>query len=420
MSVRVTRLANGVHVVTDPMDTVETASVGAWVAVGARHEQPEINGISHLIEHMVFKGTLRRTPQQIVEEIEAVGGQINAYTSRENTAYFAKVLKEDTALALDIVADIVQHATFDESELERERQVILQEISQANDTPDDIIFDHFHEACYPGQSVGRPVLGSADIIQSIPRTTALGYMQAEYAAPRVVVGAAGRVDHDEFVAMTERAFTALPTSGPAAADRPRYSGGDRRELRELEQVHIITGFDGVAYDDPDYHALAVYSMLLGGGMSSRLFQEAREKRGLVYSIYSFSQSYDDGGLFGVYAGTGERESKELVPLIADEMAAVCDTVSDDELQRARAQLKASTLMALESTSARAEQAARQLQIYGRPIPVSETIADIEAVDAAAVKRVARRVLASPLTLTAIGPVRQLGSYDKIAQRFTLN
>ena len=417
MTIRITKLDNGIHVITDAMDTVETASVGAWIAVGARHEHPEINGVSHLIEHMVFKGTERRTAKQIVEEIEAVGGQINAYTSRENTAFFAKVLRNDVALALDIVADIVQHATFDAEELERERQVILQEISQANDTPDDIIFDHFNEAAYPGQSVGRSVLGPAEIIASMPRETAIGYMRAEYLAPRIVVSAAGRVDHDRFVELADEALTDVPAGGQASAERPRYKGSERREERELEQAHIIVGFDGFAYDDPDYHALAVYSMLLGGGMSSRLFQEAREKRGLVYSIYSFAQSYDDGGLFGIYAGTGERETAELIPLIAREMIGVTEGVSADEVQRARAQLKASTLMALESTSARAEQAARQFQIYGRTIPVEETIARIDAVDEAAVEHVARRMIASPLTLAAIGPVGGLEPYERVAARF---
>ena len=418
MTVRTTKLGNDVLVVTDAMDTVETASVGAWIAIGARHERTEINGITHLIEHMVFKGTERRSPKAIVEEIEAVGGHINAYTSRENTAYFAKVLKNDVALALDIVADIVQHATFDAEELERERQVILQEISQANDTPDDIIFDYFNEAAYPDQSVGRSVLGTAEIIGSLPRDAVVSYMRSEYGAPRIVVGAAGRVDHDRFAALSEEAFNMLSVAGAPMAERPRYLGGEKRERRNLEQVHLITGFDGVSYEDPDYHALAVYSTLLGGGMSSRLFQEARERRGLVYSIYSFSQSYDDAGLFGVYAGTGEREARELLPLVANEMLEVCERVSADEVQRARAQLKASTLMALESTSARAEQAARQLQIYGRPIPVEETIARIDEVDEAAVVRVARRVLSSPLTFAAVGPIAGLEPYERIAACFT--
>lgn len=417
MSIEITNLANGVQVVTDRMDTVETASIGAWVGIGARHEPAEINGITHMLEHMVFKGTERRSAQEISEEIEAVGGHLNAYTSRENTAFYAKVLKEDAALALDIVADIVQHAVIDADELERERQVIIQEINQANDTPDDIIFDRFNEAAYPGQAIGRPVLGSADIVGNVPRETIIKYMRGEYAAPRIVVSAAGRVDHNKIVRLAEKSFTALAPSGSAASHAPRYQGSEIREERDLDQVQIVLGFDGLSYNDPDYYALAVHSTLLGGGMSSRLFQEAREKRGLVYSIYSFAQSYEDGGLYGVYAGTGEDEAAELIPLIAQEMRAVCDGVRADEIARARAQLKASTLMSLESTSSRAEQAARQLQIYGRIIPIDETISRIEAVDAAAVERVARRILQSPLTLAAIGPTGAIEPYDAIALRF---
>jgi predicted Zn-dependent peptidase len=417
MSVTVTKLANGVHVITDRMDTVETASVGAWVGVGARHEPAEINGITHLLEHMAFKGTERRSAQAISEEIEAVGGHLNAYTSRENTAFYAKVLKEDTALALDIVADIIQHAVIDPNELERERQVIIQEINQANDTPDDIIFDRFNEAAYPDQAIGRPVLGSAEIVGTVPRDTVLRYLRGEYAAPRIVVSAAGRVDHDAIVKLAEESFTALAPNGNATTHMPRYRGGELREERDLDQVQIVLGFDGLSYADPDYYALAVHSTLLGGGMSSRLFQEVREKRGLVYSIYSFAQSYEDGGLYGIYAGTGEDEVAEMIPLIAQEMLAVCNGVRPEEMQRARAQLKASTLMALESTSSRAEQAARQLQIYGRIIPVEETIAKIEEVDAAAVERVAARIVKSPLTLAAIGPTGGIEPYDAIAARF---
>jgi predicted Zn-dependent peptidase len=417
MSIEITKLSNGVHVVSDRMDTVETASVGAWVGVGARHEPAEINGITHLLEHMAFKGTERRSAQAISEEIENVGGHLNAYTSRENTAFYAKVLKEDTALALDIVADILQHAVIDADELERERQVIIQEINQANDTPDDIIFDRFNEAAYPDQAIGRPVLGSAEIVGTVPRDTVLGYLRGEYAAPRIVVSAAGRVDHDAIVKLAERSFIALAPSGNATAHAPRYRGGELREERDLDQVQIVLGFDGLSYADPDYYALAVHSTLLGGGMSSRLFQEVREKRGLVYSIYSFAQSYEDGGLYGIYAGTGEDEVADVIPLIAQEMLAVCDGVRPEELQRARAQLKASTLMALESTSSRAEQAARQLQIYGRIIPVEETIAKIEEVDAAAVERVATRIVTSALTLAAIGPIGSIEPYDAIAARF---
>ena len=417
MSIRVTTLGNGMRVVTDAMAAVETVSVGAWVAVGTRHEAKEQNGISHLLEHMAFKGTERRTAQAIVEEIEDVGGHLNAYTGRENTAYFAKVLADDLPLAVDIIADILQNSTFDEQELTRERAVIIQEIHQAQDTPDDIIFDHFQESALPDQPVGRPVLGSAALVESIERQTMLDYMRGEYSAERIVLAAAGKLDHDTFAKAAEAAFTGLTQNAGGAAEPLRYKGGEYRESRELEQVHLVLGFEGLSHDDPDHYALAVFSTLFGGGMSSRLFQEAREKRGLVYNIYSFSTSYDDGGLFGIYAGTGRNEAAELVPLIAEQLLRGCEAVSDSEVARARAQLKANTLMGLESTSARCEQAARQLQVFGRIIPTEEIIAKIDAVEPKDVLRAAVRVAASPPTFASIGPDGGgIETLDEIAAR----
>jgi predicted Zn-dependent peptidase len=416
MSVQVTTLANGLRIVTDYMSTVETASVGAWVAVGTRHEKPELNGISHLLEHLAFKGTRRRSALAIAEEIEAVGGHLNAYTSRENTAYYAKVLKEDVALAVDIIADILQHATMEPEELERERQVVIQEIKQSYDTPDDIIFDHFQETAYPDQAIGRPVLGAASLIESLPRQTVLDYMKGQYLASKIVVAAAGNVDHDAFVKLAEAAFCDFPEDGTPTNDTVTYQGGDFREVRELEQVHVVMGLDGVSYKDPDYYPMSVLSTLLGGGMSSRLFQEVREKRGLVYSIYSFSSSFEDGGIFGVYAGTGRGEVAELMPVICEEIQKLTTQVGDEEIARARAQLKASTLMTLESTASRSEQVARQLQIFNRIVPMEEVIENIEKVDAAAVMRVAQRMVQSKPTFAAIGPIENVEDYDTLMAR----
>jgi predicted Zn-dependent peptidase len=324
MTVRVTTLENGMRVLTDVMASVETVSIGVWVDVGTRHEPAEINGVAHLLEHMAFKGTERRSALDIAEEIEAVGGHLNAYTSREHTAYYAKVLKEDTALAVDILADILQHSVFDPKELERERTVILQEIGQAIDTPDDIIFDLFQERAFPEQAMGRPVLGRAEIIRRIDRDTVASYMRRHYAAPGMLLAAAGNVDHDKLVAMARRAFSQLPLERVARHEPARYQGGDLREPRDLEQVHVVLGFTGFPYGDADYYAASVVSSALGGGMSSRLFQEIREKRGLVYSIYSFTHAYSDGGLFGVYAGTGEEEVEELMPVLCQEIVKLRD------------------------------------------------------------------------------------------------
>jgi predicted Zn-dependent peptidase len=416
MTVRLTTLNNGLRIVTDTMNTVESVSVGAWVDAGARHEPPSINGISHMLEHMAFKGTARRSALDIAVEIENVGGHVNAYTSREHTAYYAKMLKEDLPLALDIIADILQHSLMDDEELERERAVILQEIHQANDTPDDIVFDYFQETAFPDQAVGRPVLGTLDLVSSFSRETLIDYMRSQYAPPSMIVAAAGRVEHDRFVDMATKAFGDLPDPCQRETEDATYKGGDFRETRDLEQVHVLMGLEGIPYGDEDFHAASVYCTLLGGGMSSRLFQEIREKRGMVYSVYSFMSSLHDSGIFGIYAGTGEREAAEVIPVICDELTRSTVDISDDEMMRARAQLKAGILMSLESSSSRCEQAARQLLVYGRTVPLEETVAKIDAVDKEAVMRVASRMIASPLTVTALGPVGQIESFDTTKAR----
>lgn len=416
MPVQITTLENGLRVVTESMDRVETVSVGAWVGVGARHEPESVNGVSHLLEHMVFKGTKKRSARAIAEEIEAVGGHMNAYTAREHTAYYAKMLKEDLGLAMDVIGDLVQHATLDADELERERHVVIQEIHQLHDTPDDIVFENFQAVAFPDQALGRSVLGSEALIEGMSRDAVLDYMTTHYAAPVSVVSAAGALDHDSVVDMVRSTFDNLPAGASASRETARYGGGDVRVDRELEQVHITLGFEGLAYDDDDYYAASVLSALLGGGMSSRLFQEVREKRGLVYSIYSYQSAYSDGGLFGVYAGTGSGEVTELMPLIADELNKVRQSVDEQEVARARAQLKASILMSLESTSSRCEQLARQMLIYGRPVPAEEIVAKVDAVTAGDVVRVAERLFSTKPTLSAIGPLANLEADDIFAAR----
>ncbi len=416
MTIRTTTLDNGLRVVSDPMSTVESVSLGIWVGVGTRYEEPEMNGVSHLLEHMAFKGTRRRTATAIAEEIEAVGGHINAYTTCENTAYYVRVLKEDVRLGVDLIADILQNSTMEKDELERERTVILQEIHQANDTPDDVVFDNFQAAAYPDQPLGRQVLGDAGIVGSMDRETIIGYMNDHYNASTMVLAAAGRIDHDELVSLANDMFSELPEGEQATREAANYTGGQSVVERELEQAHLLLGFKGVSYQDPDFYASAVLSTLFGGGMSSRLFQEIREKRGLVYSIYSFVSSYSDGGMFGIYAGTGENETAELIPLVCDEIKKMTDNVGADELTRARAQIKASILMALESSSSRCEQLARQMMVFGRPMPTQEIVANIEAVDADAILHTARRIFDSSLTVTALGPVSKLESFESIQKR----
>jgi predicted Zn-dependent peptidase len=416
MRARVSRLANGLRVATDRIQTVDTVSLGIWVDVGTRHEPAAINGAAHFLEHMAFKGTERRSARAIAEEIEAVGGHLNAYTSRESTAYYAKVLKEDLPLALDILSDILQNSTFDPEELERERTVILQEIGQANDTPDDIIFDHFQECAYPEQAMGRPVLGRPEIIRGLSRDAVVSYLRDHYGAQRMVLAAAGNLEHERLVDLAETVLSDLPAERDVTTEPARYTGGDRREDRDLEQLHLVLGFPGVTLGDPDYYAASVLSTAFGGGMSSRLFQEIREKRGLVYAIHSFVHGYRDGGLFGIYAGTGEDEAAELVPALCEEAMKLQDGLTAIELSRAKAQMKAGLLMSLESTSARCEQLAQHLLIYGTPFDPPEVVRRIESVDDAAIRRVVSRWRSAPPTVAALGPLSRLENYDKLQAR----
>ncbi len=415
-AIQVTRLPSGLIVVTETMERVETVSLGAYVATGTRAETAAENGASHFLEHMAFKGTARRSAAGIAEEIENVGGQINAYTAREQTAYYVKLLKEDLALGADIIGDILTHSTFAPDELERERGVILQEIGQANDTPDDIIFDRFQEVAYPDQPMGRPVLGTEQGIGAMGRDVLTGYMQRHYAAGNIVVAAAGALTHESVVDLARQHFADLPGAMPGPLVPGAYRGGEFREARDLDQVHIVLGFPSVSYDDPDYYPVLLLSTLLGGGMSSRLFQEIREKRGLVYSIYSFSAPFMDGGLFGIYAGTGEAEAEELVPVTLEELRKVQQGVSEAELHRARAQVKASLLMSLESTGSRCEQVARQIQVFGRIVPTAETVAKLNAVTVEDVRRAAMRVFRAAPTLAAMGPADKVPHLPAIAEK----
>lgn len=418
MTVNVTRLTNGLRVITDHMPHVETVTAGVWVDVGSRHERAEQNGLSHMLEHMAFKGTERRNAREIAEVIENVGGYLNAYTSREHTTYYARLLKDDLELGIDVLSDILQFSTFNQDELERERGVIIQEIGQAYDTPDDIVFDLMQDAAYPDQAIGRPILGTTDLVNGFSRDDLSTYMADHYKAEQMVVSAAGNLDHDEFVALVEHKFATLDHARKFSNEDIAYEGGAKCEERDLEQVNLLLGLEGVSFDDPDFYAAQMMSMILGGGMSSRLFQEVREKRGLVYSIYSFMQSFVDGGCFAIHAGTSPDQVGELIPVVADEMKKMADKVRVEEVDRARSQLKAGLMMSLESTTSRMEQLGRQMLIFNRHIPREETLTKLDEVDAIAVMRYMDRMLsAGKLSLSAVGPLSHLEDYEKIAARF---
>ncbi len=416
--VRITTLGNGMRVVSDRMSHVETVSLGIWIGGGSRSEREEVNGVAHLVEHMMFKGTERRNARMIAQEIEAVGGHINAYTGRENTAYHAKVLKDDLPLAVDVLADILQHSLFDEEELKRERDVVLQEIGQAQDTPEDVIFDQFQAAAFPVQPLGRPVLGSPEVVGAMRRDALIDYVGERYRAGDMVLVASGHVDHDTLVALADSKFRELAEGNGDGNASAAYRGGEHRETRELEQVHLVLGFRGVGMHDDDYFAVSVLSNLLGGGMSSRLFQEIRERRGLAYSIYCFSSSYSDDGVFGIYAGTGDTIAGDLISVLCDEIRGLAGSLGEDEVASSCTQLKAGLLMGLESTGARCEQLAQHMLQFGRPLGIEELVAKLDAIDVAAVVRAASRVFSGQPTFAAIGPLDRVEQYDAIARRLS--
>jgi predicted Zn-dependent peptidase len=419
MSVAITCLPSGLSIVTDQMPHLQTASLGVWIAAGSRDEEQHEHGIAHLLEHMAFKGTSRRNARQIAEEIEAVGGDLNAATSVETTAYYARVLKADVPLALDILSDILSEPAFAPDELAREQNVILQEIGASEDTPDDLVFEMLQGTAFPDQSVGRSILGTPDSVRSFNGANLRTYLKRNYCGPEMVVAATGAVQHEEIVEVAERLFS--PFNGPEAPvpQAARFHGGSRIEQRDLEQVHIAIAFEGLPQKNSELYSLQVFTSVLGGGMSSRLFQEAREKRGLCYAVMAFHAPYSDTGMFGLYAGTDAADLDELMRVVVGEMAATAENLSEVEVARAKAQMKAGLLMALESSGARAEQIARQIIAYGRPIPLDEIVAKVEAVTVASARAAGSALIArNKPAIAALGPGTGLESAVAIVNSLT--
>jgi predicted Zn-dependent peptidase len=419
MSVEVTTLSSGINVVTDTMPHLETASLGVWVASGSRDERRDEHGISHFLEHMAFKGTRRRTALQIAEEIEAVGGDLNAATAAESTAYYARVLRADVPLALDVLSDILSEPVFERDELTREQNVIVQEIGAVADTPDDLIFENLQVVAFPDQPLGRSILGTPKTVRSFDGARLRDYLTRNYRGPDMVIAAAGAVDHGAVVAEVEKRFASFGGPASPACEPARFGGGTHVEKRDLEQVHIALALPGLAVKDPALYSLQVFTNILGGGMSSRLFQEARERRGLCYSIYSFHVPYSDVGMFGLYAGTDAADTSELMRLIVDQIGTTADTISDAEIARAKAQMKAGLLMALESSGERIGQLARQMMTRGRPIPLDELVAKVEAVTVETARDAGRALIGrGKLAIAVLGLGSGLESAAAIAETLT--
>ena len=417
MKSEVTTLSNGMTLVTHRMPHLETSSLGIWVGVGARHEKEHEHGLSHLLEHMAFKGTSRRSAQQIAEEIEAVGGDLNAATSLETTAYFSRVLKGDEGIALEILADILQHSTYAGEELDREREVILQEIAALRDSPDEIAYDLVHDAAFPGQPVGRPIIGTPASVRAISQADLRAFMAQHYRPGAMVLAAAGPIDHDALARLGEALFGGL-INAPSGSEQPaRYQGGIRAHNKRFEQSHLVLGFEGPSYVDTEIFTAQVFSGLFGGGMSSRLFQEVRERRGLCYSIYSSVWGLKDSGMFGVHAATGAEMMGELIDIIGAELKrAANEEPTAGEVARAKAQLKAGLLMSLESSSARSEQLARHILAYGRPLTPEELVASVEAVTPERLRLFAARLAGGQPSAVVVGAGRRSQEFAQRAEQ----
>ncbi|MEX0316678.1 MAG: M16 family metallopeptidase [Ruegeria sp.] len=417
MTVKQDQLANGFRIVSEHMPGLQSAAIGIWVTAGGRHERIEQNGIAHFLEHMAFKGTERRTALEIAEAIEDVGGYINAYTSREVTAYYARVLKDDVALAMDVIGDIVMNPIFDPREIEVERGVILQEIGQSHDTPDDVIFDWLQEESYRDQPLGRTILGPTERVSAFSREDLAGFVAEHYGPEQMILSAAGAVDHDQLMKLAEEMFGHLTPRKGLIAEPARFTGGEARREKALEQAHFALALESPGYRDDTIYTAQIYSSALGGGMSSRLFQEVREVRGLCYTIFAQTGAYADTGSTTIYAGTSAGQVEELAGITIDEMKRAAEDMSPEEVARARAQMKAGMLMGLESPSNRAERLARLVQIWGKVPSLEETVAKIDAVTTADVRDFAEDMaVKAPAALALYGPIAAAPTLAQLQER----
>lgn len=372
-----TKLANGLTVVTETMPHVESVSLGVYVRTGSRTENAEIAGVAHFLEHMAFKGTEKRSAEDIAREIEDVGGHINAYTSRETTAYHLKLLKEDTELGIDILSDILQNPTFKQEEFEREQGVIMQELAASLDEPEEIVFDKLQETVYPNSAMGLSILGNKHSIQNMSVQKLKDFMADYYHTDNMVISAAGNLNHAEFVRLCETYFTKIPHRNKKGIITPDYAAGTVETLKDLEQAHIALCYKAMSSTDEHFYAANIFTSILGGGMASRLFQEIREKRGLAYSIYSYLASYSDCGNFGIYAGTDHSKVAETIEVVQDEIEKLKANITEKEIQRAKVGLIAGLKMSLESTDSRMGRMAKNQFIYGRHMEIEEIVTDIE-------------------------------------------
>ena len=405
-------LPNGLRIVGERLPYLRTVSVGVWLHVGSMMELPDENGLSHLMEHMVFKGTEKRTTRQIAEEMDAVGGQLNAFTGKDCTCFYAKVIDEDLELALDMLSDMTISATLDSAELEKERGVVLEEIAMDEDSPEDLVTDLLAATQFAGQSLGMPILGPASQVSAYTRDDLLAFRAKHYCPGETVVAVAGSYDPEKLRELCERYFGSWSSASALLAVPPQrvLSAGVSRRVKDTEQTHLCLGFPGTAYGSPDVYAQAVLNNVLGGAMSSRLFQRIREELGMAYTIYSYPSSYQGCGTFGVYAGVSPRNAERVLGEIRAELARLLEGgITAKEFRDGRQMLRSGYLMGLESSGSRMQAMGRSLLLLGTQQTPEETVARIDSVNEDAVMAAAARILTNDPCIALVGP-----NADKIA------
>jgi predicted Zn-dependent peptidase len=397
-----TRLANGLTVAIDPMPGAQSAAIGLHAFVGSRSEPEGKGGLAHLVEHMVFKGARGRDARAIAEAIEDVGGSLNAWTSRDQTLFHARTLAADVGLALELIADLVRAPKLDGAELEREKLVILSELGECLDAPDDLIHDRLFEAAFGDQALARPVLGTEQSINGLAREDCVQWLGDQYRPERLVISAAGKVDAGHVLLLAEALFGDLEAGAPPAIAPAIFVGGTRSDRRSAEQTHLALAYRGLAASDAAAPALSLFAQAVGGGMSSRLFQELREDRGLAYSIYAWTQGFAETGMFAVNLAAEKARATEALNLAREVVERAAEELSDGELNRARAQIEASILMAMETPQGRADAMARSIEIFGRIMTSEEMLAELHAVDVAAARAAGQAMLEGPRAIASIG------------------
>ena len=402
MTAELHRLGNGLSVAFDPLAGAESVALGLYAKVGSRSEPEPLSGLAHLVEHMVFKGAGGRDTRALAEAIEDVGGHLNAWTSRDQTAFHGRALARDLPLVAELIADLVRAPHFDDAHLEREKQVILSELGECVDSPDDLVHDHLFEAAFDGQAIGRSVLGRAETVRAIARGDCFGWLDQQFVPSRLIFAASGKVDGEALLGLAERLFGDMEAKPEPAIEPARFTQGLRNDRRVFEQAHWCLALPGLPSADANVPALSIFVQALGGGTSSRLFQELREERGLAYSIYAWNQGFAETGLVGIGCAAERARAAESIALAREVLGQAAETLTEAEVQRARAQIEAGLLMSQEMAQGRADHIARSIEIFGRIVPIDEIVGQLRAVDAGAARAAGAALLDGPVAVASVG------------------